>query len=459
MEKSLEKNGINSNKTYSTILKLISGALVGGINYSEIYDMCGIDMDDTSTTGDNTSSNTDKEGNNNQHSKIPTLQKVARKVARLEKMELDEKQYIAYVMIACTFLLGLVRDGNNSNTTLFTSLQKTIGGETSQEIADIVRKLEARGGQQQLLLFLTGPAGSGKSTALRVAEQFCYEFCMAVGIMWGDRTLLFTVYTGSAASLIGGVTISKAAYLNLQRQLNDNDINEWKDVKILVIDEVSFMSDSTFKKFNRQLTQIGNRTNSFGGFSIIFAGDFHQLEPICSTDSELLFSSKSSQEWDSNINAIIILDNEHRFKEDVEYGKMLKRMWEGDLTIEDNQRINTRVIGQNGNKVPHMLQGKCKIIQVQNNLLCVNIVNLLAFTCLLYQIKGDTCYACPTNSERNSIQASIFKKHILATHPSIHNEVNPLEHTIIIEADISSSIAKKAHRKINKHTKHKIITT
>jgi hypothetical protein len=48
-----------------------------------------------------------------------------------------------------------------------------------------------------------------------------------------------------------------------------------------------------------------------------------------------LFSSKSSQEWDSNINAIIILDDEHHFKEDAEYGKMLKRMWEGDLTLED----------------------------------------------------------------------------------------------------------------------------
>jgi hypothetical protein len=37
-----------------------------------------------------------------------------------------------------------------------------------------------------------------------------------------------------------------------------------------------------------------------------------------------LFSSKSSKEWDSNINAIIILDNEYRFKEDVEYGKCWK---------------------------------------------------------------------------------------------------------------------------------------
>jgi hypothetical protein len=71
-----------------------------------------------------------------------------------------------------------------------------------------------------------------------------------------------------------------------------------------------------------------------------------------------LFSIKSSQEWDNNINAIIILDNEHCFKEDAEYGKTLKRMWEGDLTLEDNQRNNSRVIGDNGLELPSMLQGK-----------------------------------------------------------------------------------------------------
>jgi hypothetical protein len=81
--------------------------------------------------------------------------------------------------------------------------------------------------------------------------------------------------------------------------------------------------------------EVGNRTKSFGGFLIIFAVDFHQLEPICSKKSELLFSSKSSQEWESNINAIIILDNGHHFKEVAEYSKILKRMWEGDLTLED----------------------------------------------------------------------------------------------------------------------------
>ncbi len=53
---------------------------------------------------------------------------------------------------------------------------------------DPIKKLNARGGRDQLLMFLTGPAGSGKSTAMKVAQQFCYEFCIAVGIMWSDKT-------------------------------------------------------------------------------------------------------------------------------------------------------------------------------------------------------------------------------------------------------------------------------
>ncbi len=108
-------------------------------------------------------------------------------------------------------------------------------------------------------------------------------------------------------------------------------------------------------------------------FQPFFAGDFCQLEPICSKESELLFSSKSTQQWDQNINAIIILDNKHCFKEYPEYYKMLKRIQEGDLTLEDKQRINTRVIEINGLELPFMLQGKYKIILVQNNMSFVTL--------------------------------------------------------------------------------------
>jgi hypothetical protein len=59
---------------------------------------------------------------------------------------------------------------------------------------------------------------------------------------------------------------------------------------------------------------------------------------------------------------------------------MLKRMWEGDLTLEDNQRINTRVIGISGLELPSMLQGKYKIILVQNDM------SFVTLTCIYMSI-------------------------------------------------------------------------
>ncbi len=151
-------------------------------------------------------------------------------MAKLEKTQLDEKQYIAYEMIACTFLLGLVNDGRDKRTKLGTYLQQTMEIPSTADANDIIKKLKARGGKDQLLMFLTEPTGLGKSTAMKVAQQFCYEFCIAVGIMWSDKTFIFTAYTGSAASLFGGVTISKAAFLNQCKQLSVDDKNERQDV-------------------------------------------------------------------------------------------------------------------------------------------------------------------------------------------------------------------------------------
>ncbi len=61
--------------------------------------------------------------------------------------------------------------------------------------------------------------------------------------MWSDTTFVFTAYTGSAASLVGGVTISKVAFLNKNKPLSLDDKNQWQDVQILIIDKISFMSN------------------------------------------------------------------------------------------------------------------------------------------------------------------------------------------------------------------------
>jgi hypothetical protein len=216
-------------KTFLTMLNLIGGTLVGGVKYSDLY----IDSDkdeDKSFTNCYVTNNEKGHDKNNTQYKIPTLQKLARKVAKLEKTQLDEKQYIAFEMIACMFLLGLVNDGRDKNTKLGAYLQQTMEITSTADANDTIKKLKARGRRDQLLMFLTGPAGSGKSTAMKVAQQFCYEFCIAVGIMWRYKTFIFTPYTGLAASLFGGVTISKAAFLNQQKQLSVDNKNEWQDV-------------------------------------------------------------------------------------------------------------------------------------------------------------------------------------------------------------------------------------
>jgi hypothetical protein len=185
-----------------------------------------------------------------------------------------------------------------------------------------------------------------------------YDFCLAVGVMWSDHTFLFTAYTGAAASLFGGVTISKATFLNQQKALSLSEKNEWQDVQILIVDEVSFMSDKILEALDVKLKEIGNSAKPFVGFSIILAGDFHQLEPVGSTEFDLMFSSLSSKHWDNCINAIIVLDNIHCFKEDPEYDELLKRMWNGVFSTEDRKRINTRVIGYNGLQLPSHVKGE-----------------------------------------------------------------------------------------------------
>ena len=42
---------------------------------------------------------------------IPTFSIIAREIEQKEGIKLDKKQYIAYEIISCTFLLGFICDG------------------------------------------------------------------------------------------------------------------------------------------------------------------------------------------------------------------------------------------------------------------------------------------------------------------------------------------------------------
>jgi hypothetical protein len=399
------------------VLKLIAGSLEGYTDHHNIYSDTGHTRQDS--VPDKTL----------ETSQVPTLLEVARKVAQYEGTQMDEKQYVTYEVMCCTFLLGLVKDGDNPRSSLGSSLNQAISpGDDERDMEKLVEELKVRGGKDQLIMFLTGPAGAGKSTAVKVARRFCFEFCHTVGTLWSDRTFLFSAYTGSAAMAVGGVTICKAAYLMKKGALSEEDKREWQDVRMLIVDEISFMPDDQLQKLDQRLKEMRDRAKPFGGISIVFAGDFRQLEPSGSSENNLLFSRQSSNLWNDSINVIIILNNEHRYKDDPRYGQIMKKMWQCDLSKRHRKLFNTRIVGRNGLKLPSTFE-------------------------------GDACYACPSNRERNAISAGNFRRHVLNTHPTFVSQVLPPKHTIVVEADIRSTKNKQRNVTIDNVLRHRIITT
>ena len=195
-------------------------------------------------------------------------------VAQEEGTVLDEKQYIMYEVLVCTFLLDLINKQElDGESALAQKLSGALGTTRSENMDEVIKILKARGGRDQLIMFVTGLAGAGKSTAINVAQRFCFEFCKAASVMWKENTFFFTAYTGSAAAAFGGLTTSSGIYLN-KDDLTDTDRQMFEGVRILVIDEVSFLKDSELKIMMKHLQNIGDSHKPFGGYNIVFWGDF-----------------------------------------------------------------------------------------------------------------------------------------------------------------------------------------
>ncbi len=401
------------NKSFRTVLELIQGSIVGMSSYSDFIQFHSSDDGDINEA---TKSN-------------PTIAGIARHLSKQDGKLLDEKQYITYEMICCTFLLQFLDDALDPSSSVYKQIGLALQHTDHSDLIDEIKmQLLARGGMYQLLLFLTGPAGAGKTTAIKAAERFCYEFCSSCNVLWSDTTFFYTAYTGSAASAFGGRTIIKASGM-FTTSVSEIQRSEWSRVRILVIDEISFMTENELKKLDIRLRQYKDRNKVFGGYCIIFGGDFRQL--IRGHDHELMYSRNSQQFFESILTGIIILDNEHRFKDDPEFGKLLKRFWRGELSQRDRNLINKRLVTRPDVDLPFS-----------------------------FQTDLDWSYACPTNKERNAISAGVFKNHILKTHPPINSASLPPDHTVVIEGDFQTSTKNKSSSlKVTNTLRHRILTT
>ncbi|KAL7533610.1 hypothetical protein ACHAXR_006767 [Thalassiosira sp. AJA248-18] len=308
----LHQHGSTGYQGYDTLLSFIEGSLVGSISDSND------ENENTNSTEDN-AENSNGDNIHNSGQAINSTVQTFEQFASTSSTTLDEKQYIAFEVICCTFLLKLVYEGGGGGTDVGLYLDATMNSGHATRKGSIVKQLKARGAQDQLIMLLSGPAGCGKT-------------------------------------MFGGNTIHSAAHLN-KKNITDTLRKEWEGVRLLVIDEVSFFKVSEVRKLDKQLKKLTERRDlPFGGVSIVFSGDFHQLQPICKMEEILYSASPGATFWENSINCVIFLENSHRFKDDPEYGEILGRMRMGQDTREDRREMESRQVYSRNTSILHIPQ-------------------------------------------------------------------------------------------------------
>ena len=148
-----------------------------------------------------------------QQDAVQTLMSIARDTT------LDRKQQMVFQIICCTFMLSWMeklhtRDQHRQACGIIST---GLGGQSSRNYEDAVALLNKHGARQNLFMFLTGAGGCGKSHVVHTSRKFCSEICRQSGLPFVKNSIYLTAASGSAAALLGGGTIHKAAGLNKKK--------------------------------------------------------------------------------------------------------------------------------------------------------------------------------------------------------------------------------------------------
>lgn len=188
-------------------------------------------------------------------------------------------------------------------------------------------------------LFITARAGAGKSYLINFIKNNFH-----------GRVLL-TASTGIAANNVGGRTLHSQFLINpskLDAQESASKILGTKreyaisKAKLLIIDEISMVSDALLQCVSDICSQIRESSKPFGGMQVAFFGDFLQLPPVfkgTQKDCKICWDCKC---WtDAQIKTMLMTCN-FRQKDDEVFYKLLTRMRYNKLNQKDMELLRSR---------------------------------------------------------------------------------------------------------------------
>ncbi len=128
-------------------------------------------------------------------------------------------------------------------------------------------------------IFLTGKAGTGKTTFLRNLKKS------------SNKRIAVVAPTGVAAINAGGVTIHSFFQISFgpfipnlpdkkEFKYSSEKIRTIRGLDLLVIDEISMVRADLLDAIDAVLRKFRNRFKPFGGVQLLMIGDLHQLAPV-----------------------------------------------------------------------------------------------------------------------------------------------------------------------------------
>lgn len=204
-------------------------------------------------------------------------------------------------------------------------------------------------------LFLTGKAGTGKTTFLKRLKEV------------SPKRMIVVAPTGVAAINAGGVTIHSFFQLpfgpyipsvgaagnqsnNYSNKFSRDKINIIRSLDLLVIDEVSMVRADLLDAISDVLCRYKDRTKPFGGVQLLLIGDLQQLAPVAKDEdwnllkdhyaSTFFFDSKALSE-----STYFSIELTHVYRQsDSVFINLLNNIRENCFDDETLQQLNRRYI-------------------------------------------------------------------------------------------------------------------